>query len=61
MRMLSKVSKFEMNKAAAQERRGSRLKNVLLAVKTKEEIVQNVIYKLENMRRTVLVPMQLKI
>ena len=49
-----------MNKAAAQERRGSRLKNVLLAVKIKEEIVQNVIYKLENMR-TVLVPKQLEI
>ena len=50
-----------MNKAAAQERRGSRLKNVLLAVKTKEENVQNVIYKLENMRKTVLVPKQLEI
>ena len=58
--MLNKVSKFEMNKAAAQERRGSRLKNVLLAVKIKEEIVQNVIYMLENMRRTVLVPKQLE-
>ena len=58
--MFSKVSKFEMNKAAAKEGRGSRLKNVLLAVKTKEENVQNVIYKLENMR-TVLVPKQLEI
>ena len=50
-----------MNKAAALERRGSQLKNVLLAVKTKEENVQNVIYKLENTRKTVLVPKQLEI
>ena len=49
-----------MNKAAAQGGRGSRLKNVLIAVKIKEDNVQNVIYKLENMR-TVLVPKQLEI
>ena len=54
MRMLSKVSTFEQNSCTRKKRL-----SMLLAVKIKE-YVQNVIYKLKNMR-TVMVPKQLEI
>lgn len=57
--MLSEASKFEMSTAAARDRGGIRLKNVVLAMKIIRGNVQNLIYI--TWRRAVSVPKQFEV